>query len=94
MINVSIELDSARTGQKSSIGKVLIFNDGTGTEKHGNYVCKIMTAGEKPRTYRKVRIENFPRKKLLGVDLLYLALKEALKDRDVSEIRSSSTEPS
>ncbi len=43
MIKVKVELHSAITGQVTSLGELVIFNDGTGTEYLGNYVTRQLS---------------------------------------------------
>ena len=60
MILVRIELHSAITGRKSTLGVLRICNDGTGTLTRGNYDVALMNAGDK--AYRAARVDGHPRK--------------------------------
>lgn len=82
MIQVKITLISANTRQHSPLGTLNIGNDGEGTPISGNYFAALFTRGEKPRTWKEVRVFGFPRKKLNAYDLLYRVLREAVGDRN------------
>ena len=83
MIRVTIELFPRGSVRRSRvISTIVIANDGTGSLTNGNYDVDLMTMGRAPRIWRKVRVENFPRRRLLVVDLLYRALRAALGDRN------------
>lgn len=59
MIVVKIELHSAITSKVSELGRLEIYNDGTGTKQRGNYgVRKI---GKRGRLLGAARVENHAR---------------------------------
>jgi hypothetical protein len=78
MIVITVELwprgDSAK---KKRIAKMVIINDGSGTETKGNYSCQIHTQ----RTSKHGRIENFPRKRQNVWILIGKCLKNILGDK-------------
>lgn len=53
--------------------------DGTGNSPRGNYHVELYNGR---RSWKKCRVENFPRKKLLGWDILCRALFTMLGDRN------------
>jgi len=75
MIIIPIMLLSARTGTTSSLGRITIANDGTGTKSRGNYKYRIR--GKDDRAIAEGRIEGFPRTRRLAVDLLARVLADA-----------------
>jgi hypothetical protein len=79
MIKVKIVLHSARTGEKSLLGDVVIWNDGTGTTKRGNY--GFLVRGRKAtKILAKGEVRDFPRKSRTAVELLKRCLN-AIKVR-------------
>lgn len=80
MLRVTIELDKFGLGiVKRTIGTAKIGNDGTGTEKKGNY--KIVFVTEEGKPWKKTEVKNFDRLNNGPWDLLYLALKNIVGDR-------------
>ena len=70
MIVVRIELHSARTGEVTELGKMLIANDGTSPNpKRGDYTVKLARRGVTDpdhsktwnRPQRQARVEKYPR---------------------------------
>ena len=67
MLVLKLELHSARTGEIKEIGRTIIANTG-GTEKRGNYVCKV---SRKRTTFDNIdtwkdplrlgKVEDYPR---------------------------------
>lgn len=97
MIKVTVEL--VPFGQEDHpgrqvLGEAIIYNDGTGTDKIGNYRAMFGKRdghlSRPPRdygrtwlgTWRESRVEGFPRKRLLVWDLLYRALHGATFERN------------
>jgi hypothetical protein len=75
MVRVTVEL--VRKGDPNNVrllGVMEIANVG-GTEDVGDYSVRLSTAGDARRTWRQGIVRGFPRKRLLGWDLLYRALK-------------------
>lgn len=60
MLVVKIELHSANTGQTSEIGRMRIYNDGTGTKERGNYVVEVFRKSTK-NVLRKSTVKDYPR---------------------------------
>lgn len=79
MIRVTIELDSFGLGTNvTSLGEVIIANDGTGTRTRGNYKVKVYgKTGLK--VIREGRLENWPRLAKHPVDLVAAALEQVKK---------------
>jgi len=65
-----------------TLGLAKISNDGSGTATSGNYVAELYTGGMSPRKWKLGAVKGFPRKRLLGWDLLYRALRELVGDRN------------
>jgi hypothetical protein len=82
MIRVTLELVSARDGHTEVLGVGYISNDGAGTPARGNYNVRLMRRGRGDILWKTGRVEDFPRKRLLGWDLLYRALRATLGDRN------------
>jgi hypothetical protein len=80
MIKVTIDLIPFGIGEPETLGTVEIANDATGTATRGNYNVKVK--GKDGRVLRTGRVEGFPRKRLLGADLLYRALRETVGERN------------
>lgn len=64
------------------LGHILIANDGTGSKSSGNYNIILTTKHQKPRTWRRGRVEGFPRLRLNAYDLLYRGLQSTVGDRN------------
>lgn len=64
MLIVRIELHSAVTGKISEIGRMRIYNDGTGDGRRGNYVVERMRRGKPKTVQRTGRVDNYPRQSL------------------------------
>lgn len=56
MIVVRVELHSAVTGKVSEIARAIIYNDGTGTSKRGNYTTFMAPGVLKGDTMNPIRI--------------------------------------
>ena len=73
MIKVSIEmLPYGSWGERYTIGEIFITNDGSGTEKIGNYHVEIF---EKDKKSRSFQIKNFKRSKKI-----WYLLKSIMKE--------------
>lgn len=76
MILVTIDLISANTGERETLGEVRIANDGRGTPEIGNYNVRLMRKkGRKP--WRLGKVTGFHRQSRGVYDLLYLGLVAA-----------------
>lgn len=85
MIRVTVELISARTGEKSHLGTMLIANygtasDGSGDASVGNYDATLL--GKAHQRWRRARVTDFPRKRLLVWDLMFRVLKNVVGKRN------------
>ena len=80
MIYVKIELwPHGSPVNKKVIGIAVIANDGSGTDKRGNYSAVFM--GKTRRSIRGITVRNFPRKSYTAWKLLYLALKQVFGEK-------------
>jgi hypothetical protein len=81
MIVVRIELWPGGDKNRSQLlGVGVIANDGAGSTIEGNYKYQIF--GKKNVPLRAGKVTGFPRKQLLGWDLLCRVLKQAFGDRN------------
>lgn len=74
MIEVTIDLVSALSGKRSTIGTVVIVNDGSGTRTTGHYNIRLLKRGSHTQNWRTGRVTDFPRQARGPYDLLHLAL--------------------
>lgn len=75
MIKVTVELKSARGRQYDEVlGIMEIWNTGKGTETQGEYEFRIFRRGLRS-VWLGGSVGAFPRKRLLGWDLLYRCLR-------------------
>ena len=80
MINIIVEMwPQGSQILKRRMGHMTISNDGTGSITKGNYDIQVYK-GESNLCYRKGRVKNYPRKGKTFWHLLYLALKNILKE--------------
>ena len=68
MIVVNMDLHSAVTHQKSSLVKIKIWNDGTGTLARGNYQWNIFSRNG--RLMKTGELKNWPRNSKTALALL------------------------
>lgn len=84
MIRVVVVLDSARTGRRTLLATADVWNDGGETRSSGGtrgaYVAELKGRGG--RAWKRIRVEGFPRRRLLAADLLYRILRVAVGDRN------------
>lgn len=73
MILVTIDLISAITHRRSTLGVVKIANDGTGPREVGNYDVQLLRKGSE-KAWRVGRVTGFRRLSRGPYDLLHLAL--------------------
>lgn len=79
-----MHLRSAITGMTTSLGEATISNVG-GTLTRGNYrfeIFKTKDDGSRMGTWKTATVGNFPRKTLLGWDLLFRCLKASIGERN------------
>ena len=74
MIVVKIELHSANTKEISTLGEILISNDGTGTDHQGNY--NIVFYKKDNKIWKREKLFSFPRKRL---NVFYLLQRVLMK---------------
>jgi hypothetical protein len=67
---------------KEHLGTAIITNDVTGTETSGNYTVILSKRGNPKSCWKAGKVKNFPRKKRGAWDLLYLALKNIVEERN------------
>ena len=60
MIVLKLELHSAITGKVTEIGRTIIANDGQGSAKRGNYICKVARKQKDGTTYDNKRTWTDP----------------------------------
>jgi len=78
MIKITVEIIPFGFEElKRKVGIMTIVNDGTGTKKRGNYNYSMSTGG---RTWRKGRVENFPKLSGSVWNLIYRVLRGVFKD--------------
>jgi len=83
MLVVTVDLHPfSRPGEIDSYGRIEIRNTGGGTITRGEYEARIYSKGKNPRLLRVVELDNFPRKRLTSMDLLYRVLHIAYGDRN------------
>ena len=85
MIKVTMELyPFGQEIGKRHLGTAIIGNDATGTASIGNYSITLSKAGngQEDSILKRGRVEGFKRKRKLAWDLLYLALKDIVGDRN------------
>ena len=80
MIVVDVTLYPSDGGPAQRIGSIDIVNTGDGTPTQGNYRATLR--GKQGQRIRSIRVEGFPRKRLLAYDLLYRVLREAVGERN------------
>lgn len=73
MIRVTIELVPHGIGTPRSKGELRIANDGTGTDRIGNYNVKLV--GGNGRVLTEARVEGFARKSRAAWELTLEALR-------------------
>lgn len=85
MIRVTVELVSAIDPKRNKVlGVAVIANDGKGTATHGNYDVVLSKAGAAiSQKWRQGRVEGFARKNRGGWDLLFLALRACVGERNL-----------
>lgn len=79
MIVVKIELHSAiHPSRSKEIGRMVISNDGTGTDELGSYNVELMRRGTKDKVLRQGLIQNYPRHAYTVWELVRRALQVTL----------------
>ncbi len=83
MLIITIELaPGGDMAHKQHLGTATIINDGTGTLAVGNYEVRLSKWGRPGVTWRRGRIEGFPRQRLGPYDLLLRALQVTVGGRN------------
>lgn len=83
MLKITIELyPLGFEKNKSTLGEMYIYNDGTGTSTNGNYKYKIFKKNSNKTIWKSGEIKNFNRKTSSAWDLLYLALDDVIANRN------------
>jgi hypothetical protein len=83
MIRVTLELISARTGETSHLGTIVIANDGESPDPSiGHYNACLSKRGQPKKQWRAGSIRGFPRLRLGPYDLLYRVLHATVGDRN------------
>lgn len=82
MIEITVELIDSRTFERSHLGTAHIVNDGSGDIDRGNYDIMLSKWGQPTVSWKKGRVEDFPRRIRGPWDLLYLALRNVVGDRN------------
>jgi len=84
MIKITVELlpYGSEIGKKN-LGIAEISNDATGTKTIGNYNIKLFKWGNSKVVWKKGRVEGFRRLTRGPWDLMYLALKNIVGDRNI-----------
>jgi hypothetical protein len=81
MIVLKLELHSALDGSIEELGRMYIYNDGTGTQEIGNYNAKIMRKGIKDQfgpVYKTGYVFNHARKRDVIWKLILKAIQSCL----------------
>lgn len=65
--------------KKETVATATIINDGSGDDRTGNYDVTLYNG---KRRWKTSRVESFPRKKLIGWDILARALHDMLAKRN------------
>lgn len=76
MLLVKVELHSAITGKVTEIGRMKIFNDGTGDKETGNYGVQLMRRGTIDTVQREASVIGHKRLSSPVWSLVKKALKE------------------
>ena len=83
MIRITVELcPKGDTSNPKLLGTAMIYNDLSGDLNNGNYNAIFYKKGFRKVVWKKGRVENFPRKKLLVWDLMYRALEDIVGQRN------------
>ena len=85
MLIVSIRLVSARTHEETELGRIHIANQGTGTQKRGNYTAQIMRRGTADKVQTTVEIYDYPRLSYSVWELVRRVLNGSKKQVETSQ---------
>lgn len=92
MILIKIELISAIHPSRSrELGRLVLTNDGKGTDKRCNYKAELMRRGTKDTVLKSTTIMNYPRHAYTVWELIRRVLQELLKG-DVVQIDTGVSE--
>ena len=75
MLEVKMNLHSAITGKSSTLVKIIICNDGSGTHTRGNYIWSIY--GRRGQLLKRGELKNWPRNSKTAAALLQRVLNDA-----------------
>jgi hypothetical protein len=81
MLVVKVELHSAIDGSIEELGRMIVANDGTGTQEFGNYNVKVARKGQSlsaavwKHPQREGRVEHYARNAYVVWELIGRALK-------------------
>lgn len=82
MIRVTVELlPGGSELHRKHLGTAEIENDTTGDVLFGNYKVRLSKWGKPTHTWKRGKVNGFPRKKLGPWDLLFRALLVTVGDR-------------
>lgn len=82
MLRVTVQLlPGGDESKPETLGVAYIINDGTGTNTTGYYKTAFSQRGGK-RWWKKGSVDDFPRLQRNAWDLLYLALKGVVGERN------------
>jgi len=86
MIRITIEMtvEMVPHGVKSKkhvIARAALINDGTGTDKTGNYDVMLSQGGRPKTPWRQGRVEGFPRERKSVWYLIHRALSSVLQPK-------------
>lgn len=87
MIIVKIELHSAITGLATEIGRMKIYNDGTGTDRRGNYDIVVLKRRSEYLVQRLGRVEDYPRRSYNVWRLIARAILSAFPEEQDAQAR-------
>lgn len=84
MIKVTIELESARTGESTVLGRMYIWNRGDGTAEIGNYGVAVCRKGKYDVPFGQIPAATTRKGKVLGYPRLaynvWRLIMRALRD--------------
>jgi polyisoprenoid-binding protein YceI len=80
MLIVTIDLHPATGGKVKRLGRMMIFNDGTGTLDRGNYGVEVYRRGSENMVQRHGTVKAFPRKSYNVWRLIARALLSAFPE--------------
>lgn len=76
MIIVEVKVRPFGYGEEKLLGTCVIANDGSGTEKRGNYYARLYGKRKRRMKPETITVKNHPRKSYHVWKLVYKVLKE------------------